>query len=109
VVHDAEEAVAVGREVDSDDFGAFIGDDVEEARVLVREAVVVWDDALSASILILLCAKIIDLVVVPCRHTVEVSSMFRLLTCCLQLTSAHFSSHFACWFTILSMMWMNGS
>ena len=41
VVHCAEEAVCVGREVDADDFGGLVGDDVEEARVLVGEAVVV--------------------------------------------------------------------
>lgn len=41
MVHAGEEAVAVGGEVDADDFGGFVGDYVEEARVLVREAVVV--------------------------------------------------------------------
>lgn len=42
VVHCAEEAVGVGREVDADDLWGFVDDDGEEAWVLVREAVVVW-------------------------------------------------------------------
>jgi len=41
VVCDGEEAVTVGRKVDADDFGGFIGDDVEESGVLMRETVVV--------------------------------------------------------------------
>ncbi len=41
VVHAGEEAVAVRGEVDAHDLGGLVGDDVEEARVLVGEAVVV--------------------------------------------------------------------
>ena len=41
VVGHGEETVAVGREVDADYLGWLVGDDVEEAGVLVREAVVV--------------------------------------------------------------------
>lgn len=41
VVHARQQAVAVGREVDADDFGGLVGYHVEEARVLVGEAVVV--------------------------------------------------------------------
>jgi len=42
VVEDAQEAVAVRGEVDAHDFGGFVGDDVEEAWVLVGETVVIW-------------------------------------------------------------------
>jgi len=41
VVHGTQQAVAVGGEVDADDFGALVGDDVEETWVLVGEAVVI--------------------------------------------------------------------
>ncbi len=41
VVHDGEEAVGVGREVDADDLGFFVDDVVDESGVLVGEAVVV--------------------------------------------------------------------
>ena len=41
VVGHAEQAIRVGRQVDAGDFGALVGDDVEEARVLVGEAVVI--------------------------------------------------------------------
>jgi hypothetical protein len=41
VVHDRQETVAVRREVDADHLGALVGNDVEEARVLVGETVVV--------------------------------------------------------------------
>lgn len=41
MVHNGEEAVAVWGQVDADDFWALVGDYVEEAGVLVREAVVV--------------------------------------------------------------------
>ena len=41
VVGDAEQAVGVGRQIDAHDVGALVGDDVEEAGVLVGEAVVV--------------------------------------------------------------------
>ena len=41
VVGHGEEAVGVGREVDAGDVGGLIGDDVEEAGILVGEAVVI--------------------------------------------------------------------
>lgn len=41
MVHDREKAVTVGREVDTDDLGGLVCDDVEETRVLVSETVVV--------------------------------------------------------------------
>jgi len=41
VVSDREQAVAVGREVDPDDLRLLVDDVVDEARVLVREPVVV--------------------------------------------------------------------
>ena len=41
VVHAGEEAVAVGGKIDAHDLGGLVGDDVEEAGVLVCEAVVV--------------------------------------------------------------------
>ena len=41
VVGDREQAVGVGRQVDTDDLGFLVHDEVDEARVLVREAVVV--------------------------------------------------------------------
>jgi hypothetical protein len=41
VVGHAEQRVHVGRQVDAADLGALVHDEVEEARVLVREAVVV--------------------------------------------------------------------
>jgi len=41
VVGDREERVCIGRQVDADDLGLLVDDVVDEARVLVREAVVV--------------------------------------------------------------------
>lgn len=41
MVHDREKTVTVGREVDTDNLGGLVGDDVEETRVLVSETVVV--------------------------------------------------------------------
>lgn len=41
VVHAREQAVAVRRQVDSDDFGGLVGDDVQKSGVLMGEAVVV--------------------------------------------------------------------
>ena len=41
VVHDGEEAVGIGGEIDADDLGFFIDDMVDEAGVLMGEAVVV--------------------------------------------------------------------
>lgn len=41
VVHDRKKTVTVGREVDADDLGGLVGDDVEETGVLVSETVMV--------------------------------------------------------------------
>lgn len=41
VIHDREKTVTVGREIDADDLGGLIGDDVEETGVLVSETVMV--------------------------------------------------------------------
>lgn len=41
VVYDRKKIVIVGREVDVDDFGGFVGDDVEEIGVLMSEIVMV--------------------------------------------------------------------
>ncbi len=41
VVANAQQAIRVGREIDAGDVGALVGDDVEEAGILVGEAVVV--------------------------------------------------------------------
>ena len=41
VVGDREQAVRVGRQVDADDLGLLVDDVIDEARILVREAVVV--------------------------------------------------------------------
>ena len=41
VVHHRQQAVRIGRQVDPHDLGLLVDDVVDEARVLVREAVVV--------------------------------------------------------------------
>ena len=41
MIHDAEQAVRIGREIDAHDIGLHVDDMVEKARVLVGEAVVV--------------------------------------------------------------------
>ena len=41
VISDRQQAVSVGRQVDSDDTRTLIGDHIEEARVLMSEAVVI--------------------------------------------------------------------
>ena len=40
-IRTGKQAVAVGGEVDADNLGALVGDDIQEARILVGEAVVV--------------------------------------------------------------------
>jgi hypothetical protein len=41
VVSDRQERVGIGRQVDADDLGLFVDDVIDEARVLVAEAVMV--------------------------------------------------------------------
>ena len=41
VVHATQETVAIWRKVNPNDFGALVADDVQEARILMGEAVVV--------------------------------------------------------------------
>ena len=41
VVGDREQAVGIGRQIDADDLGFFVHDVIDEAGILMREAVVV--------------------------------------------------------------------
>ena len=41
VVRHAEQAVRIGRKIDARDLGALVRDDIEKARILMREAVVI--------------------------------------------------------------------
>ena len=41
VVHDGEQAIGIGRKIDADDLGFFVDDVVDEAGVLMGEAVVI--------------------------------------------------------------------
>ena len=85
VVGDGEQAVGVGRQVDADDLGLLVHHVVDEARILVRETVVVLAPDMRG-------------------EQVVQGGMGRR-----QGMSRVTFNHLACWLNIESMMWMNAS
>ena len=85
VVGDREQRVRVGRQVDADDLGLLVHDVVDEAGVLVGEAVVVLAPDVRAE-------EVVERGDRPPPRDSRVTF-----------------SHFACWLNIESMMWMNAS
>ena len=86
MIHDRQQAVGVGRQVDAHDLGLLVDDVVDEAGVLVREAVVVlppdvWRPAGSSA-----------------RRSSAATAV-----------RDDIFSHLACWLNIESTMWMNAS
>ena len=86
VVHHREQAVGVRRQVDADDLGLLVDHVVDEAGVLVREAVVVLP---------------------PDVRGQQDSSARR--SAAARADPRVTFSHLACWLNIESMMWMNAS
>ena len=86
MIRDAQQAIRVGRQVDAHHVRALVGDDVEEAGVLMREAVVILapDERRDQQI--------------------DRRDRRRQPSSCFD-----FSSHLACWLNIESMTWTNAS
>ncbi len=85
MVHDGEERVRVRRQVDADDLGLLVHDVVDEAGILVGEAVVI------------LAPDVRREEIVEGRDGAPPRN------------PAVTFSHFACWLNIESTMWMNAS
>ena len=78
-------SVRVGRQIDANDLGLLVDDVVDEARILVREAVVILAPDVRGQQVV--------------ERGDRPSPGSRAVT----------FSHFACWLNIESTMWMNAS
>ena len=85
VIGHRQEAVGVGRKVDADDFGLLVDHVIDEARILVAEAVVVLSPDVARE-------EVVQRGDGPAPRD-------------LALTF----SHLACWLNMESTMWMNAS
>jgi hypothetical protein len=85
VIGHRQQAVGVGRQIDAHDVGLLVGDMIDEAGILMREAVVILPPDM--------------------RGQQIVQRRDRLAPGDVRLTF----SHLACWLNIESMMWMKAS